>query len=67
MTTSKKDLVKDLKFCKSLMDRLVDYAEANYRDIGYDRRHTVIQNDIIRLRRELNDVRNKLNWNYDER
>ncbi len=30
--TSKKDLMKDLKFCKELMDRLVDTADSLYDD-----------------------------------
>lgn len=63
---SKSDLIKELNFCKSLMDKIVDYTKTNYRDKGYDRKHTVIQADIIRLRRELNEVRSKLDWNYKE-
>jgi hypothetical protein len=60
----KEELMKDLKFCQELMDRLVKYTDLNYKDdanhfIENDN-HTVIQNDIIRLRRELNEIRNKL-------
>ena len=65
---SKNDLIKDLKFCKELMDRLVKYAEKEYfnKSYPYGSHNSVIQNDIIRLRRELNDVRKKLDWGYDE-
>ena len=68
MMVSKKEILKDLKFCQELMNRLVDYTKENY--VGshsYDNKHTVIQNDIIRLRRELNDVIQKLNWDYEWR
>lgn len=61
--TSKKDLMKDLKFCKELMDRLVNYAEESYTG-GWNGKHTVIQTDIIRLRRELNTIREKLEWSW---
>lgn len=65
--TSKKEILTDLKFCKELMDRLITYAEKNYSDdYSYGSNHTVIQNDIIRLRRELNEVRQKLDWYYKE-
>ena len=64
MYLSKKNLIKELKFCRTLLDRLIEYAEDNYREDGYERKHTVIQNDIVRLRRELNDVKLKLNWDY---
>ena len=62
--TSRKEIVEDLKFCKTLADRLVKYAESTYRDNCYDRHHTVIQDDIRRLRRELTNVSHKLDWNY---
>ncbi len=58
----KENLIADLAFCKVLMDRLVAYADAYVTD-GYcccDANHTVVQNDIIRLRRELNEIRIKL-------
>ena len=58
---SRNEVVKDLKFCQELMNRLVKFTDENY--IGCaDNKHTVIQNDIIRLRRELNEVRKKLEW-----
>lgn len=50
----------DLKFCQKLMDRLVEFAEECHAGDWYIEKHTVVQNDIIRLRRELNEVRKKL-------
>lgn len=63
--TKKTEIIKDLKFCQTLMNRLVDYANKNYEDNRWSSKHTVIQTDIIRLRRELNEIRQKLDWNYD--
>jgi hypothetical protein len=57
---TKAELIKELKFCKELMEHLEEYAIAHYRDTYTDNNHTVIQNDIIRLRRELNEIRIKL-------
>ena len=58
---SKNELIKDLKFCQDLMDRLVKFAEKRYCCYNeYQVNHTVIQKDIVRLRRELNAVRRKL-------
>lgn len=66
--TSKKEILKDLKFCKDLMDRLVAFAEKNYSDdYSYRSKHTSIQQDIIRLRRELNNINHKLEWDYNWR
>ena len=62
----KKDVVKDIRFCKDLMDRLwkdaMKYEEAD----KHDDKHTVLQADIIRLRRELNEVRKKLDWDWSQ-
>ena len=55
---TKTELVKELRFCKELLQRLEEYAIANYSDNR--RQHTVIGADIIRLRRELNEIRIKL-------
>lgn len=61
---NKKEIMADLKFCKELMDRLVKYTDDHYIDDHYwQSNHTVIQNDIVRLRRELMNVSHKLDWN----
>lgn len=59
---SKNELIKDLKFCQDLMDRLVKFAEEKYDccDGVWQCNHTVIKKDIVRLRRELSMVREKL-------
>lgn len=63
--TSKKELISDIKFCKQLMDRLVEFTEKSYKDDrSWGSNHTTIQNDIIRLRRELMSVSHKLDWDY---
>lgn len=54
---NKTEVMKDLKFCQELMERLVKFAEKNYHQGEY---YIPVQNDIIRLRRELNEVRKKL-------
>ena len=60
-------LLKDLEFCKELLNRTIEYTEKNYTDKhSYDSKHTVIQQDIIRLRRELNEINHKLQWDYKE-
>ncbi len=58
---TKKELMKDLKFCQDLMNRLVKFAESTGEEYWTDK-HSVIVNDIIRLRRELNNVRLNLGW-----
>lgn len=59
----KKEIISDLKFCKELLDRLIEYTDDNYSDSNsYASNHTVIQNDITRLRRELMSVSHKLDW-----
>ena len=63
MSAKKSEIIKDLKFCQELMNRLVNTAE-HMGNGTYLNGHTRVQNDIIRLRRELNDVREKLDWNY---
>ena len=66
MSASKKEILKDLMFCKDLMDRLVEEEKERKEQEKpwYNDYHTVIQSDIIRLRRELNKVRQKLDWDY---
>ena len=64
---SKNNLIKDLKFCKELMDRIIKYADDKYIEShSWRSNHTVIQNDIKKLRRELNEINKKLEWNYKE-
>ena len=63
MKTKKEEIMKDLKFCQELMDRLVEFADECYiisGESGEQCNHTVAQKDIIRLRRELNEVRKKI-------
>ena len=52
MRVDKKQIVKDFQFCKELMDRLLKDA-TKYGD-------TPSIADIIRLRRELNEIRKKM-------
>ena len=59
--TDKKTLMNDLKFCQELMNRLVTYSRNHFIDeYSWKSNHTVIQADIIRLRRELNEIRKEL-------
>jgi len=60
MTVDKKQIVKDIQFCKELMDRLVEDAKKYEEETFWQDKHTVLQADIIRLRRELNEVRKKI-------
>lgn len=60
MKLKKEEIMKDLKFCQDLMDRLVKFADGCYAGDWHIEKCTVIQNDILRLRRELNEVRKKL-------
>ena len=62
MITKKEEIMKDLKFCQELMNRLVKFADEYYirENSIWQCNHTVVQNDIIRLRRELNEIRKKI-------
>ena len=65
MAADRKEIIKDLEFCQELCKRLVEMAKET--DVGDQRwidHHTVLQDDIKRLRRELNLVRQKLDWDY---
>ena len=63
----KKQIYEDLLFCQSLMNRLIAQAKKTKdNDTFWNDGHTVLQNDIIRLRRELNDVRVKCNPYHNE-
>ena len=44
------------------LDRIIKYTEREYKEWGGY--HTVIQSDIIKLRRELNEINHKFEWNY---
>ena len=63
MSADKKQIVKDIQFCKELMDRILKDVKTYEKYCLYNK-HTVLQADIIRLRRELNDVRKKLDYDY---
>ena len=63
MSASKKEIMTDLNFCKELMDRLYLFADKNYGE-QYALKNSVLQNDIIRLRRELMNVSRKLAYDY---
>ena len=62
MSATKKEIMSDLKYCRESLDRIIKYAGREYEDYGGH--HTVIQNDIIKLRRELNEINHKFEWNY---
>lgn len=64
MGATKKDIMADLRYCKESLDRIMKYADKNYVSDGLYGHHTVIQADIIKLRRELNEVNHKLEWDY---
>lgn len=64
MSASKKEIMADLKYCKESLERIIKYAEKTYEDVPYYDHHTVIQADIIKLRRELNEINHKLSWDY---
>ncbi len=60
-----KEIKKDVQFCKALMDKLVsDVDKLENPDYGCVPGYTAIQNDIIRIRRELNEVRKSFAWDY---
>lgn len=63
MFIDRTELLADLKYCKDSLSRIIKYTERNYSAI-YGANHTVIQKDIIKLRRDLNEVNLKLNWYY---
>ena len=64
MSATKKEIMADLKYCKESLDRIIRYADKNYEDDSYYTHHTVIQADIIKLRRELNEINHKFAWDY---
>ena len=64
MSATKKEIMADLKYCKESLDRIIRYAEKSYADNQYYNHYTVIQADIIKLRRELNEINHKFMWDY---
>lgn len=67
MSAPKKEIMADLKYCKESLDRIIRYTEKTYEDNSYYSHHTVIQADIIKLRRELNEINHKFAWDYGRR
>ena len=63
MSATKKEIMTDLKYCKESLERIIRYTDKNYDDV-YNSHHTVIQADIIKLRRELNEINQKFAWEY---
>ena len=65
MSAPKKEILADLKYCKESLERIIKYAERELsNEEGYYSHHTVIQSDIIKLRRDLNEVKHKFEWDY---
>ena len=60
--TDYKKISDQVLFCSVLMGRIkADIENAQQDSFGKISRYTAMQNDIIRLRRELNDLREMLN------
>lgn len=64
MSASKNEILSDLRYCRESLDRIINYTEKELGGDGYYRHYTVIQADIIKLRRELNEVKHKFEWDY---
>lgn len=63
MADKRKEDLKQVKFCGELMTRLVKSCEDNIHEESSwwgIHNHTQIGNDIVRLRRELNHLKNLL-------
>ena len=63
MSATKNEIIKDLNYCKESLDRIIKHTEKYYGG-NYGNHHTVIQADIIKLRRELNEINKKFAWEY---
>ena len=64
---NKKEATSQIKFCKDLMDRLKKDFDSNIDEKSSwwgIKNHTQMQNDIIRLRRELNVLNKLLDTQY---
>lgn len=62
---TEEEIKKQNVFCKQLADRLYVDTVA-FKWTNYTTNHTRIQNDIVRLRRELNELSKMFNWDYKE-
>ena len=62
----KKEILKQSKFCGELLDRINMDLEQNLKTTpdgsGCVNRYTTIQNDIVKLRRELLRLRDMIDW-----
>lgn len=68
MRATKKEIMADLRYCKDSLDRIIRYTDKNYEGDCYTSCHyTVIKADIIKLRRELNEINHKMEWDYDRK
>jgi len=66
MSASKKEIIKDLAYCRESLDRIIEFAKRELNETTYMLygKRTVIQSDIIKLRRELNEIRCKLDGDF---
>ena len=67
MRATKKEIMADLRYCKDSLDRIIRYTDKNYEGDSYTSHYTVIQADIVKLRRELNEINHKMEWDYDRK
>ena len=62
-----KEIKDQSKFCTELMKRVNDDVQKSHANYGTVDMHTQMVADIVRLRRELNDLRAMLNqWGVEE-
>ena len=61
----KKKIVDQARFCSVLMGRIKTDIEGAEEQRWGLYKHTVMQTDILRLRRELNELRKLLDANWD--
>lgn len=62
-----KEIKDQSKFCTELMKRVNDDVQKSQVSYGTIDKHTQMVADIVRLRRELNDLRAMLNpWEVEE-
>ena len=62
----KKEILKQSKFCGELLDHINTDLEHNLKETsdgqGWVPKYTIIQNDIVKLRRELLRLRDMVDW-----